>query len=140
LATAESATLPVAGGYSLYSDGVTDQNYLRGVQVADDAGTLAFTSIFPAAYAGRWPHAHFEVYAGLADATSAGSPVITSQLALPEDVCAAVYATDAYRTGEGNLASTSLESDNVFSDGWESQLAEVTGDLTGYVATLTVAV
>ncbi|HWM04830.1 MAG TPA: intradiol ring-cleavage dioxygenase [Actinophytocola sp.] len=128
------------GGYSLYSDGVTDQNYLRGVQVADDAGKLAFTSIFPAAYAGRWPHAHFEVYAGLADATSAGSPVITSQLALPEDVCAAVYATDGYRSSEGNLASTSLESDNVFGDGWESQLAEVTGDLTGYVATLTVAV
>ena len=50
------------GRYSLYSDGVTDENYLRGVQVADAAGRVRFTSIFPACYTGRWPHVHFEVY------------------------------------------------------------------------------
>ena len=36
------------GGYSLYSEGIEDQNYLRGVQIADDAGRVTFTSIFPA--------------------------------------------------------------------------------------------
>ena len=50
------------GRYSLYSEGATDQNYLRGVQEADANGRVAFTSIFPAAYSGRWPHIHFEVY------------------------------------------------------------------------------
>ncbi len=50
------------GDYSLYSQAVAEENYLRGVQAADAAGKLAFTSIFPAAYSGRWPHAHFEVY------------------------------------------------------------------------------
>lgn len=50
------------GNYSLYSDGVTEQNYLRGVQVTDDSGKVSFTSIFPACYTGRWPHIHFEVY------------------------------------------------------------------------------
>ncbi len=41
-----------AGAYSLYSQGATDQNYLRGVQEADAAGKLTFQSIFPACYAG----------------------------------------------------------------------------------------
>ena len=50
------------GRYSMYSEGVEDQNYLRGAQVADDDGIVRFTSIFPACYSGRWPHIHFEVY------------------------------------------------------------------------------
>ena len=53
------------GRYSLYSDGVTDQNYLRGVQEADADGQVTFTTIFPACYSGRWPHIHFEVYPSL---------------------------------------------------------------------------
>ena len=50
------------GGYSLYSQAVADENYLRGVQEADDSGLVTFQSIFPACYPGRWPHIHFEVY------------------------------------------------------------------------------
>ncbi|MPZ85503.1 MAG: 3,4-dioxygenase subunit beta [Actinophytocola sp.] len=128
------------GDYSLYSDAAADQNYLRGVQEADDTGDLVYTSIFPAAYAGRWPHVHFEVYPTLADATNAGTKLTTSQLALPQDVCETVYATDGYDRSVRNLAGTSLERDTVFSDGWDSQLATVTGDPSGYTATLTVAV
>ena len=130
-----------AGGYSLYSEGITDQNYLRGVQEADDDGKVTFTTIFPAAYMGRWPHIHFEVYASLADATSGGEPTATSQLALPEDACAAVYATEGYEQSVENLAQTSLESDMVFADGSDAQLATVEGDVEGgYTATLTIAV
>jgi protocatechuate 3,4-dioxygenase beta subunit len=57
-----------AGRYSLYSSGVTHQNYLRGVQEADSTGKVSFTTIFPACYSGRWPHIHFEVYPSLAAA------------------------------------------------------------------------
>jgi hypothetical protein len=42
--------------------GVTQENYLRGVQETGSDGTVTFTSIFPAACSGRWPHVHFEVY------------------------------------------------------------------------------
>ena len=49
--------------------GLEDVNYLRGVQSADDTGTVEFTSIFPACYSGRWPHVHFEVYENVANAT-----------------------------------------------------------------------
>lgn len=131
-----------SGNYSLYSRGVEQENYLRGVQEADAAGTVTFTSIYPACYTGRWPHIHFEVYSALADATSSGNAVGTSQLALPQDVNAAVYATTGYEQSVRNLAQVSLSSDNVFRDDSAArQLATLTGSVTsGYTATLTVPV
>jgi protocatechuate 3,4-dioxygenase beta subunit len=130
-----------AGRYSMYSSEIANENYLRGVQEADAAGMVSFTTIFPAAYSGRWPHIHFEVYPTLAAATSAGNKITTSQLALPEAVCSAVYATDGYAQSVANLARTSLDTDNVFRDGAASQLATVTGDVSsGLVANLSVPV
>lgn len=123
------------GGYSLYSKGVTDQNFLRGVQATDADGWVTFTSIFPACYTGRWPHIHFEVYDSVDDAGSAKNKIATSQMALPQDVCEAVYATEGYSASVSNLAKVSLKTDMVFSDGWTTQLATVTGDVAnGYVA------
>src|SRR5699024_988034 len=52
-----------SGNYSLYSDGLEDETYLRGVQIADPDGAVTFTSIVPGCYAGRWPHIHVEVFA-----------------------------------------------------------------------------
>jgi protocatechuate 3,4-dioxygenase beta subunit len=129
------------GQYSMYSQEVADQNYLRGVQETDAEGAVEFTTIFPAAYDGRWPHIHFEVYPSLDDATSASNKLRTSQLALPEDVCAQVYEADGYEQSISNLSRTSLETDMVFSDGYSLQLATVTGsNADGWVATLNVPV
>jgi protocatechuate 3,4-dioxygenase beta subunit len=127
------------GNYSMYSNGVTDEDYLRGVQETDSEGKVTFQSIFPACYSGRWPHIHFEMYPSLASATDANNKIHTSQLAIPEDVCDTVYATDGYSQSIRNLSQTSLESDNVFRDGTTEQLATVTGNVTdGYLAMLTV--
>jgi protocatechuate 3,4-dioxygenase beta subunit len=129
------------GRYSLYSPGATEQNYLRGVQAANRDGVVRFTTVFPAAYSGRWPHIHFEVYPSLDAATSASGRIATSQLALPEDVCNAVYATEGYEASVRNMQRTSLSSDMVFRDGVDRQLATVTGDpSSGYTATLNVPV
>jgi len=129
------------GNYSMYSDGAPDENYLRGVQAAGSDGVVSFKSIYPGAYSGRWPHVHFEVYDSVADATGAGSPIATSQLAFPEDVCNVVYGSDGYGDSARNLAQTSLPRDMVFSDGWSTQLAKVTGSVgSGYVAELSVPV
>lgn len=129
------------GKYSLYSNGVTSEDYLRGVQQADSNGAITFSSIFPACYSGRWPHVHFEVYPSLDKATSASNAINTSQLALPEDVCTVVYATAGYEQSARNLARVTLDSDNVFGDGHEWQVATVTGDpMGGYVVRLTVGV
>ena len=108
------------GRYSLYNSGVTNQNYLRGVQEADGSGRVVFTSIFPACYAGRWPHIHFEVYPTLAAAQNVANKVATSQIALPKASCDEVYATTGYEQSVRNLSQVSLASDNVFSDGARS--------------------
>jgi len=129
------------GGYSLYSDGITDQNYLRGVQVTDSAGKVSFTSIFPACYTGRWPHIHFEVYPDQASITDSTAAIATSQVALPKDVCDTVFAQTGYEASVSNLAQLSLTSDNVFGDdGGASQLATVTGDVKGYTVSLPVRI
>ncbi len=117
-----------AGRYSLYT--VTDQNYLRGVQAAGDEGVVRFTSVFPACYPGRWPHVHFEVYPSLDAATDDANVIATSQIALPEDTCNAVYATAGYEQSVTTLAQISLQTDMVFGDdGGVRQLGTVTGNV-----------
>ncbi|MEJ5914437.1 intradiol ring-cleavage dioxygenase [Pseudokineococcus sp. 1T1Z-3] len=130
------------GRYSLYSDGVTQENYLRGVQVAGDDGVVRFTSVVPACYSGRWPHVHLEVYPDVGSITDVENAVATSQVALPQDLCDAVYAVAGYEGSAANLARTTLASDTVFGDdGGASQLATVSGDVaSGYAVSLAVGV
>ena len=130
------------GNYSMYSQRVRNENYLRGVQIADAGGKVRFVSIFPGCYAGRWPHIHFEVYPDQASIADASNVIATSQVALPKDVCEAVYAEDGYEQSVDNLAQVSLESDLVFrDDGGMHQLGTVTGDVAGgYTVTLGVGV
>ena len=115
------------GRYSLYEAEVADQNYLRGVQEAGADGAVRFTSIWPGAYSGRWPHVHFEVYPSLAEATGGGAKLATSQIALPEEASTQVYATAGYEQSVRNLAGTSLAGDMVFSDGYSAQLGTASG-------------
>ncbi|MEU6697453.1 intradiol ring-cleavage dioxygenase [Pseudonocardia sp. NPDC046786] len=130
------------GNYSMYADGLEDENYLRGVQIADANGLVRFTSIVPACYSGRWPHIHFEVYPDQASITDSANAIATSQVALPEDTCTAVYATAGYESSVRTLSQVTLDSDNVFGDdGGVSQLATVTGDVTtGFTVALTAPV
>lgn len=82
-----------------------------------------------------------EVYRDPASATSGADAAVTSQLALPQDVCETVYATSGYERSVQNLARTSLDSDMVFRDGYASQLATVTGDVSaGLAASSTLGV
>jgi protocatechuate 3,4-dioxygenase beta subunit len=126
----------------MYSAGVADENYLRGIAKTNSTGTAWFDTIFPGCYSGRWPHIHFEVYSSVAKAVASGPIVKTSQLALPKAICSKVYATSGYSASVGNLARTSLSTDNVFRDDRAiHQLATVTGSVRGgYVANLTIGV
>lgn len=128
------------GRYSMYSSGVTAENYLRGVQPSASDGTVSFTTIVPGCYAGRWPHLHFEIFRSTTTASSWSNKLRTSQLALPEDICRTVYGAGGVYSGSlANLNGITLARDNVFSDGVGTQLASVTGNATdGYVARLTV--
>lgn len=131
-----------SGNYSLYGQGLENENYLRGVQATDANGTVTFTSIYPACYSGRWPHIHFEVYDDVATAVASGPIVKTSQIALPAEVDDTVYATSGYEQSVRNLAQTSLQRDNVFGDdGGIHQIATMSGSVAaGYTAALTIGV
>jgi protocatechuate 3,4-dioxygenase beta subunit len=130
------------GRYSLYSNGVTSENYLRGVQESDSDGVATFDSIFPACYTGRWPHIHFEVYRSLDEATSQANKIATSQVALPKDTDDAVFATSGYEQSVLNFAQMSLRTDMVFGDdGGAHQLGTMSGSVdAGYSVQLPVPV
>jgi protocatechuate 3,4-dioxygenase beta subunit len=131
-----------SGRYSMYDSAIEDENYLRGIAATDSDGTAWFRTIFPACYAGRWPHIHFEVYSSVAKAVANGPIVKTSQIALPKAACDRVYASSGYPGSASNLARTSLSRDMVFGDDKAvHQLATVTGSVKeGYAAGLTVGV
>lgn len=132
------------GKYSLYDE--TDRNYLRGVGVSDSNGIIRFTTIFPGCYDGRWPHFHFEVFSSPTDITGGRDSLLISQLALPQNDCADVYAADnRYSNGTRNLQRQSLSRDMVFSDSSDAQMAQRTIDLSGaptrgYAGTATIAI
>lgn len=129
------------GRYSMYSSGVTGENYLRGVQATGTDGTATFQTIYPGCYAGRVPHMHFEIYRSTNTATNWNNKLRTSQLCFPSDVNTAVYATSGYGSSAANNNAISLTSDGIFSDGYSTQLCTVTGSVSaGYVATLRVGI
>ena len=124
-----------AGNYSEYSqpgfDG-TGQTFLRGIQTTDSSGQVTFTTIYPGWYAGRATHIHVDVFVN-------GALVKTTQVAFPESTTASVYSTGVYASKGQN--PTSNASDNVFSDGTQSEMATLTGTpSSGYTASLTIGI
>jgi protocatechuate 3,4-dioxygenase beta subunit len=130
------------GKYSLYSSGVTGENYLRGVQVTDVNGEVTFTTIIPGCYDGRVPHMHFEVYPSVASTSRFSNKVKTSQLAFPAATMATIYAGGAgYATSVINFNKISFATDNVFSDGTTLQMTSMSGSVaSGYTASISVAI
>jgi protocatechuate 3,4-dioxygenase beta subunit len=134
------------GQYSLYSSSIQDENYLRGVQIADSNGQVTFQTIFPGCYSGRYPHIHFEVYPSIGMATLYTNKILTSQLAMPRDICTTVYSgASGYSASVNNLAAVTLASDNVFGDNTTAQMAVMTPTLSGsidagYTGALTIGV
>jgi protocatechuate 3,4-dioxygenase beta subunit len=130
------------GRYSLYGSGLEGENFLRGVQEGDANGQVTFTTVFPGAYNGRWPHIHFEVFESMSNATSAGQILKVSQIALTEAACRDTYAAPGYETSRQNFPNTPLASDNVFGDdGGIYQLATMSGSAAdGYTASLNVTI
>ena len=130
------------GVYSIY--GAADRNYLRGVGISDADGRVRLTSVFPGCYPGRWPHIHFEVFSSAEMAVSGKAGLLTSQFALPEAECRAVYArTPLYAASVQALDGVSLRRDGVFRNGTEAELAAqmlaLAGDpVGGYRATAQV--
>jgi hypothetical protein len=67
---------------------------------------------------------------------------VTSQIALPEDACKKVYDYDkGYGDSAKNISNMKLDSDSVFGDGSDGQLAMVSGDPdSALLVTMTIGV
>jgi protocatechuate 3,4-dioxygenase beta subunit len=124
------------GNYSEYSQpgfNGTGQTFLRGVQTTDVNGQVTFTTIYPGWYQGRATHIHVDIY-------RSGAIVKSTQIAFPETVSSAVYASGVY-AAHGQNTQTTNANDNVFSDGVTNELATVTGSTaSGYTAMLNVGI
>ncbi|MFB2587050.1 hypothetical protein [Herbiconiux liukaitaii] len=130
------------GGYSMYSDGIENETYVRGAQVADADGTISYTSTFPACHTVRWPHIHFEVHPSVDDIGDSAIAIAIPRVALPEEVNETVYALSDYAGSTENVTHVSLDSDIVFGDeGGALQLATMSGDVEScYAVSLTARV
>lgn len=130
------------GAYSGYEQGAQGdhrgQTWLRGLQLTDGRGRATFRTIYPGWYPGRVTHIHFQVYLG---DRQRGRATATSQLVFPDEVTAAVYASPAYAARGQNATVKRIADDFLFADGYEHQLARISGDpAAGYVASLRVGV
>lgn len=130
------------GQYSMYTEGVENETFLRGVQIADADGKVSFTTIVPGCYTGRWPHIHFEVYPDKASATDVDNVIATSQVAFPIDMLTPIFERPEYEGSTQNLTAIgSVDKDMIFSDSIDLQTPTITGSIdAGYTATLAVKV
>jgi len=126
------------GLYSGYSQtnnpGQAGQTYLRGYQMADANGEVEFTTIFPGWYSGRICHIHFQVYVSSVYAA-------ISQMTFDVNTKNAIYAANSSEYTKG-ADPMSLASDNIFSDGYNYQMATLTPNSStgGYDAYLEVTI
>lgn len=126
------------GGTGMQSTDYTSVHFLRGRQTTNSDGKVSFTSIFPGWYSGRATHIHVHIY------NASGNSLLVTQIAFPEGTDSAVATVNASTANgytKGMTGYTYNASDNVFSDGAECQIADITGNITnGYVLESTIKV
>jgi protocatechuate 3,4-dioxygenase beta subunit len=122
------------GGTGMQSANFQSAHFLRGRQTTDANGIAAFKTIFPGWYSGRAPHIHVHIY------DDSGKSLLVTQIAFPQDVTNGVYtsATQFYTKG---TQDTSNAHDNVFADGTDTELAEISGNIeSGFTLAHTIVV
>jgi protocatechuate 3,4-dioxygenase beta subunit len=131
-----------ASGF-IQNENTQGQNWLRGYQVTDAKGAVAFTTIYPGWYVGRTVHIHFKVR--LYAAPGSKTYEFTSQLYMDDAITDRVFAHAPYnargrrfiRNATDGIYNT-VESDGTIS-GTQLMLAlSKAGSGTGYVGTFTV--
>jgi protocatechuate 3,4-dioxygenase beta subunit len=150
IAVKGSACTPLSGAQvdvwhadasGVYSDesaqDTAGQTFLRGYQITDQNGVVAFKSIYPGSYPGRTVHVHFKVRTSLA--SNAGTSEHTSQLFFDDAVTDAVFrGAEAY--GSGGRPRTTNAMDAIYrTSGERLMLAlEPLRSGSGYVGTFRI--
>jgi protocatechuate 3,4-dioxygenase beta subunit len=105
------------------------QQYLRGTQFTDGAGSVQFRTIFPSWYGGRTPHVHFKVFLG-------GNEVVASQIFFPDEVSKEIFSSwDPYR--QHATKRTTFNTNDPIKQGIHSEVSRQRGS---YAATAVLVV
>lgn len=111
-----------SGYYNPINTGSTPETanmkWLRGYQLTDANGEVEFITIFPGWYQGRTCHIHFQVHV-----SSSYSAI--SQITFDVDTKQAIYAANPAEYTKGPDPTTPSK-DNIFSDGYQYQVATLT--------------
>jgi protocatechuate 3,4-dioxygenase beta subunit len=129
-----------ANDQGVYSDeaveSTSSQTWLRGYQITDDDGKVAFTTVFPGWYSGRTIHIHMRVRTFDGSTTTTN---YTTQLFFAEADNNAVLATADY-TRDGKSRDTTNATDMVYEQevaAGGAVLVPLTGNATdGYAGTV----
>ena len=111
----------------------SDQIYLRGYQVTDANGAVAFTTIVPGWYSGRAVHIHFKIRT-FADAQTTWD--FTSQLFFEEAWLADAYALEPYAAR--GPADVPNGQDGIYRQGGDQLLLAPSSSGDGYAATFQI--
>jgi protocatechuate 3,4-dioxygenase beta subunit len=129
-----------SGIYSdISSENTSSEQWLRGYQITDSTGKIAFTTIFPGWYDGRTTHVHLRIRssydedAGLSDGTN------TTQVFFPQTLVDTISTTISPYDTEGTNPTTNA-TDRVYAQQTLGQnLLSLTGDTTsGFSASFSI--
>ena len=95
----------------LQTESTKGQNWLRGYQVTDANGAVAYSTIYPSYYNGRAAHIHFK--ARTYDASGNKTHEFTSQFFFDDTISTTVFANAPYNTT--TTQRTTNATDNVYS-------------------------
>jgi protocatechuate 3,4-dioxygenase beta subunit len=122
---------PPGGGPSMRNTPTNELVFLRGGQVSDASGRVAFQTIYPGWYRGRTVHIHLKVHVG-------GNEVHTSQLFFDDAVSDLVFSRPPYAEHAGR--DTTNATDSIFREGGGQGLVALTQTADGYTGAATLGV
>ena len=111
------------------------QTFLRGTQVSDGLGAVAFQTLYPGWYPGRATHVHFKVFVD-------SRTLVTGQMYFPDEINEAVYRTEA-AYGNRLFKRDTLNATDVFARSEDPRrlgFCTMRREGGGYVASLTIRV
>jgi protocatechuate 3,4-dioxygenase beta subunit len=110
------------------------KKFLRGHQLTDSSGVVAFTTIYPGWYSGRTVHLHFKVRT---DPTSSRGYEFTSQLYFPDTLTTQIHAANAPYNTRGRRDTTNAR-DGIYRSGGSQLTLHPTAVGRGYAATFDI--
>ncbi|HEX6375744.1 MAG TPA: intradiol ring-cleavage dioxygenase [Allosphingosinicella sp.] len=121
-----------AGVYSGYDrENSAGEAWLRGTQLADVDGVVAFETLYPGWYEGRATHIHCK-------ARTEDGREIVSQIYFPDELSARIHADSAYRGRDGRRVRN--DEDGIFRRaGGAVPLAELVRSAAGYDGAVVLA-